>query len=185
MNTELPKDFLDVVSGGEFVVLDTETTGLRNAQVIQIAVVNADGDTLLNTLVKPTCEITPQATAVHRLTAETLRDAPAWDEIAPQVLEAIKVRRVMIYNARFDIGCMDVSNLASQYSHWSWLKQARYFDVMSLMAPIVGKWSDYHHNYQWPSLSKSLSFYKLPPTNDHTALADALATLALIRRMVE
>lgn len=45
-----------------FVVLDTETTGLeRKDQIIEIAVLDQHKNTLLNTRLKPTCNINPEA----------------------------------------------------------------------------------------------------------------------------
>jgi len=35
------------------VILDTETTGLYEAEIVQLAIINHEGETLLNTLVKP------------------------------------------------------------------------------------------------------------------------------------
>ena len=48
----------------DFVIVDTETTGLgADDQVIEVAVVDASGKVLVERLVRPTCPIHPRATA--------------------------------------------------------------------------------------------------------------------------
>ncbi len=46
-----------------WLILDTETTGLSNPEVIQIAIINLDGDILLDSLIKPTIPIESEAIA--------------------------------------------------------------------------------------------------------------------------
>src|SRR5687768_4350279 len=53
----------------DWVVLDTETTGLdHGAEVIQIGVVGPDGRTLLDTLLQPRTRIPADATRIHGVT---------------------------------------------------------------------------------------------------------------------
>ncbi|BCC80200.1 MULTISPECIES: 3'-5' exonuclease [Bacillus] len=52
-----------------FLVLDTQTTGLGETdEIVEIAVTDLDGKTLLNTLVKPTVPISDDATMIHGIT---------------------------------------------------------------------------------------------------------------------
>ena len=46
----------------DWVILDTETTGLYYPEIVEIAVVNCTGEALLNTLVKPTITIPAEVT---------------------------------------------------------------------------------------------------------------------------
>jgi len=47
-------NILDVIESRDFVILDTETTGLYDDdEIVSIAIINSDGQTLLNQLVKP------------------------------------------------------------------------------------------------------------------------------------
>jgi len=57
-----------LLSRNDWVVVDTETTGLgATDQVVQVSVVDPSGRSLVDTLVQPTCEIHPMASKVHRL----------------------------------------------------------------------------------------------------------------------
>ena len=49
----------------EWTILDTETTGLYAAEVVEIAIVAPDGEELVNTLIKPTIAILDGASDIH------------------------------------------------------------------------------------------------------------------------
>jgi DNA polymerase III subunit epsilon len=88
----------------DFVVLDTETTGLGyRDEVIEIAVIGPDGSTRFASLVRPRAgRIPPGATAVHGITMDDLVDAPPFGEAYDAVLEVARGRRVIAWNAPFD-----------------------------------------------------------------------------------
>ncbi len=88
----------------DFVVLDTETTGLGyHDEVIEIGVVGPDGQALLESLVRPQAGVVPPgATRVHGLTMADLVEAPTWDELHEEVLRVTAGRRVVAWNAPFD-----------------------------------------------------------------------------------
>ena len=90
---------------------DTETTGFRsNAEIVEIGVVDAEGQTVLESLVRPTRRIPADATAVHGITDEMVVDAPKWPEIWPQVRQLFADRSVGIFNADFDLRMMRQSH---------------------------------------------------------------------------
>ncbi len=96
--------WLEGLFADDFLVLDTETTGLgRNDEIIELGVVDASGATLLETLVWPHAERVPAgATRVHGLTLDDLRGAPAWPEVLPELQALASGRRVLAWNAPFD-----------------------------------------------------------------------------------
>jgi len=56
-----------------YVFLDTETTGLDDdAQVVEIAIVNADGAVIFESYVKTTVSVDAEAQAVHGISPEKL-----------------------------------------------------------------------------------------------------------------
>jgi DNA polymerase-3 subunit epsilon len=59
-----------------WLILDLETTGLGNAEIMQIGIVDCAGAVLMNQLIKPRQEPTPGAIAVHGLTMDRVADAP-------------------------------------------------------------------------------------------------------------
>jgi len=86
------------------VFLDTETTGTqRFSEIIEISVVDEHGQTLFHSLVNPTTEIEPMASAVHGLTRRDVKDAPRYPEIHEALMGYMHNRVVIAYHAAFDI----------------------------------------------------------------------------------
>src|SRR5690606_33823093 len=52
------------------VILDTETTGLYDAEIVEIAVIDLGGNILMNTLVRPKNPIPAEVTAIHGINNE-------------------------------------------------------------------------------------------------------------------
>lgn len=91
---------------GAAVLLDVETTDLHG-RVIEVAVRDAaDGQLLLDTLVRPGALIVAEAQAVHGISQAMVADAPTMDEVLPKLLAATAGRRVLAYNASYDFGCI-------------------------------------------------------------------------------
>lgn len=158
-----------------FLVLDTETTGLQDAEIVQIAIVNKAGDALLDTLVRPSCPIPVRATAIHGITDEMVAKAPVWDDVYPLLQEWLMYQYVIIYNTGYDwpiiqsYDCYDFHDLPLlNDDYWP-------DDAMEHYAAFVGEWNMKYGNYKWQKL----------PAGDHTALGDCRAVLALIKRMAE
>src|SRR5450759_4188499 len=83
---------------------DTETTGLDSrAEICDIAIVDAAGQVLLNTLVKPACPIPPEASRVHGITDADVAGAPTITAIWPELAALLAGSRPLVaYNASFD-----------------------------------------------------------------------------------
>ena len=88
---------------GHFVYLDTETTGLGgDIRIVDLAIVDDTGNTLIDTLVDPLVPIPRGATAIHGIYDEDVAGMPTLDDIMPRVRDAIRGRGVVIYNASYD-----------------------------------------------------------------------------------
>ena len=88
----------------ETVYLDTETTGLSaDDEIIEIAIIDDDGEPLINTLVKPINHTSwPEAQKIHGLSSIDLRHAPTQSEITNKIKEIVRDKCVVIYNAPYD-----------------------------------------------------------------------------------
>jgi DNA polymerase III epsilon subunit-like protein len=84
------------------VVLDTETTGLTDAYIVDLAVI-ARGKTLINTLVNPQVPIPQSASQIHGIYDPDVRGAPTFEELWPEFEAILKRSRVVIYNASYDL----------------------------------------------------------------------------------
>lgn len=86
------------------VFLDTETTGTqRYSEIIEISIVGEQRQTLFHSLINPTTEIEPMASAVHGLTRQHVKDAPRYPEIHEEVMYHLHNHVVIAYLASFDI----------------------------------------------------------------------------------
>ncbi|NNA96112.1 3'-5' exonuclease [Pseudomonas gessardii] len=89
------QDWLD----SDCLILDTETTGLDgNAEIIEISIIDKDFNVLFNTLVKPSCEILPEVTAINNITNQDVEHEKTFDEIYPNLKEILENRLVVMYN---------------------------------------------------------------------------------------
>ncbi|MET9686359.1 TerD family protein [Streptomyces coeruleorubidus] len=90
----------------DWAVIDVETSGLvaRRDRVLSVAVVTLgpDGEQTgeFSTLLDPGCD--PGPVHVHGLTAERLRGAPAFDQVAPRIGAMLRNRVLVAHNAQFD-----------------------------------------------------------------------------------
>lgn len=152
------------------VILDTETTD-KKGEIIEIAIIDLEGNTILNQRIKPQGKVSEGAYYVHGISDEMLEKCPTFDQVYPQIKEAIEQKIVVIYNADFDRARL--SGDCKRYD----LEPIKFgFDcAMEWYAQYYGDWSDYHDSYKWQPLY----------SGDHSALGDCKATLELIQEMAK
>lgn len=161
------------------VFLDTETTGFPPAaEVVEIAVVSAAGEVLLDTLVRPSAPISASVTAIHGISDEQVAGAPVWSDIHQLVCAALEDRTVVIYNAEFDrrvlVGCSDRHRLA--------LPAARWECAMRAYADYRGERSGQGGQARWHKLEAAARYFGHRP-GGHRALADALTCRLVVQGM--
>lgn len=167
------------------VVLDTETTGLNQGEIVQIAIIDSDGKTLLDTLVQPKEPIPADATAIHGITDDMVVNAPTWREVSPKVLDILQGKTVIIYNAVYDRKMMHQTAERWGMPKTDWKTHAEFVCAMEAYAEFWGDWNSYHQSYRWQRLTQAVSQQGLEVANAHNALGDCLMTLALCRKMKE
>jgi DNA polymerase III subunit epsilon len=97
------------------LILDTETTGLNargGDRILELGCVELVNRRLtgnnLHFYINPERDSDPGALAVHGLTTEFLSDKPKFGEIIDQFRDFIQGADLIIHNAPFDIGFLDV-----------------------------------------------------------------------------
>ena len=96
------------------IVLDTETTGLKPEEGHRIIEIGAleminhvpTGKTL-HLYINPERDIEADAIAIHGITNERVANEPVFADIADQFLEFIGDAKMVIHNARFDMGLIN------------------------------------------------------------------------------
>ena len=85
--------------------LDTETTGFSapaGDTIVEIAIVDDAGRTILESLVDPRRKIPWQASGIHGITDDMVRGKPTLEALLPRIREIVTGEQVVIYNSTFD-----------------------------------------------------------------------------------
>ncbi|MCX5199705.1 3'-5' exonuclease [Streptomyces sp. NBC_00249] len=174
----------DALADPSVVILDTETCGLEaDSAVVEIAVITAGGNVLLDTLVNPGqgVSIPAEASAIHGITDSDVDQAPTFSDIAVRLTQVLDGRRILIWNAPYDVGrlryelnrhytAMGHSDAAASAD--AWLDCMRFEDAMIPYSDWVGDWSDYWGSYRWQALR-----------GGHRALGDVRTVIERLREM--
>jgi DNA polymerase-3 subunit epsilon len=175
----------EIINRKNFIVLDTETTGLRRpAEIIDIAIINPKGGIILDTLLKPKGPIPGIVTSIHGLTAEICANGPTWPQLKPEILAAIKGKDILVYNAKYDrhmMHCSDEMYGLDQTDYHA--DGANWYCVMEAYADFYGEWDPYHGSNKWQRLTAACEQQGVIVTGAHRALLDALMTLDLVRKL--
>lgn len=155
-----PADLLD----SDAVIIDTETTGVdTTAQIIQLAAIDMQGNTLFDSLFRPTVSIHPRSTQTHGMTARSLVGAPLFKDCIERIKQLLVGHPVIAYNVSFDSRMLR-QTLEGHRLDLAWLDTLDYQCAMRIHAEHLGKKGN-------PKLEGG----------DHTALGDCLAVLKLLR----
>lgn len=167
----------------DFVIMDTETTGLGpDAEIVEISIIDRDGTDLFTSLVRPNMPITPELTAIHGIDNDMVRNAPNWADVHDCVMHLFTNKKIAIYNAPYDLRmlrqCADFANCKLPLMLE---RQARC--VMQIYSKFKGEWSDRHGNWRWHKLSQAAQACGVNSSGAHRALADCRMTLGIIKHL--
>lgn len=169
-------DFIDMLQANEYLILDTETTGLREGEIVQIAIQTQNGVTLLDTLIRPSQPIPADATRIHGITDEMVAEAPLWSDVVPQIEAYTQGAELVVYNAIYDRRMMHQTAARAGLPHFVWKEHARWWCAMHAFAEWYGDWNEYHQSYRWQTLSKAAAVLGIEQDGAHTALSDVITT---------
>jgi len=157
-------------------ILDTETTGLKDAEVIEVALVDTTGAVRLNTLVKPRASVmNPHAERVHGISLRELQGQPSWPEVLPELVALAKDATVLAWNAPFDARMLEQTSARWGLPHPKLL----FVCAMRLYAKTHGRPSyGLHKAVVTEGLDELLTQHA-----SHRALGDVIFVLELLKRL--
>ncbi len=157
------------------VILDFETTGFPSdprVDVVEIAVIDQRGQTLMQTLVKPRTGIPSGASAVHGIYDRDVVDAPMFPEVYAELARHLSGLCVVAYNDAFERDILKAVCAGHQQPQI----KAEWFCAMRGYQNFRGLRS-------FQKLGNACAREGISVKNAHRALGDCQMTLALLRRI--
>jgi len=150
----------------KYIILDTETTGLGNAEIVEIAIINLRSEILLNTLLKPFIIIPDNVIDIHGIDNEIVENAPTFTQIYQELRVVLEDKIAIIYNADFDVNILKYSCRLNGLDCLHIQSDC----LMLQYSQYQGTWSSYFGNWKWQKL----------PYGNHRALGDCQSSLRLL-----
>lgn len=182
----------------EFVVFDTETTGLsgskdRIVELAAIRFVNGVPTEVFETFINPERDISPEASVINHITNEMVADAPTISQVLPSFEAFVGNSPLVAHNLGFDIKFIfySGSNITDT--------QRKYFDTLEQSQKMLKKvkkkynkeyemWEeDYDSdwdvdNYKLGTLAE---YFDITFPCQHRAAGDAIVTGKLFLKLIQ
>jgi len=166
------------------IFLDTETTGVGLYDlVIEVGIVDLDGNVLFNSLINPGRPIPLDSSKVHGITDEMVADAPTLNTAWSEIEDILHDRAIGMYNAEFDYRLMKQS---AENAGLPWtVHRNQAFCVMNMFAAWYGEWNRRANNFRSQKLEFAGKFCGIDLPNNHHAVDDAKLSAALLKYLAE
>ena len=184
---------------GDFVVIDTETTGLspKTKQIVEISAVRfieflpAE---YMTTLVNPQSKIPENITEINNITDDMVKDSPLINQVAKSFIDFIGKEKIIVgHNVEFDLKFWYANGINLFES------KRKYFDTVTFASSVLKKYDqkeadraeergDYHFSdfdvddYQLSTLIEHYDFYT---PAQHRGLNDCISTGQLFVKLIE
>ena len=175
-----------IVQGGQYIALDTETTGLKDTdQIVSWAIVGPDGKVLGRGLVKATVPISESALQTHRIREEHLANAPGFDAAWAAMEPLLAGKTCLIYGVDFDVRLIQQTAQAFGVS-LAGLDEARCYCVSEAYAAFRGEPDRKpERRYRRHKLVEACAAQGITLDDAHDAAADARATVQLVQALAQ
>jgi DNA polymerase-3 subunit epsilon len=160
------------------IFYDTETTGVRSDKdrIIEIAAIDVLQNRTFVQFVNPGISIPKEATAIHQITDEMVKDAPSWKEIGKSFAEFCAGDIVLIAHNN---DSFDQLFLQEEYKR-AGLEMPQWKFIDSL------KWSrKYRSDLPRHTLQSLRELYQIPANQAHRALDDVVVLSQVFSHMTD
>lgn len=174
-----------------FYIVDTETTGTllhRNSQIVEIAIVNQDGEMVYHALCKPDIEMPRSATEVNGLTDDDLADTLPFAQIWPDMVRVLTSTNIPPYAWSTDFDREMLLRTAKRFHlpiPEALSDKKRWCCAMKLHARWYGEWSNSKDDYRWQSLQWACTDLEIETSGHHRAVSDAQNTLRVMQALAD
>ncbi len=160
------------------IFYDTETTGIRadRDRIIEIAAYDPMNERTLVELINPGCPIPPEASKIHHITDDMVKDAPSFRDVGSKFTEFCTGDVILIAhnNDAFDMHFLSHEFKRSDLPFPEW----RFLDSL--------KWARrYRADLPRHSLQFLREIYDIPSNNAHRALDDVLVLYQVFKLMTD
>lgn len=166
-----------------YIVIDTETTGLNAAEdeLLQVSIIDNEGAVLFDSYIKPTQHTEwAEAERINHISPDMVADSPTIEEVISEINDILKrYDKIVGYNVRFDADFL-------KHNGAEFLNTAEYADAMKMFAPIYGEWNDQRGSYKWQKLTTAAGYYGYNWSvheEAHNSLGDCYATLFVYNKI--
>lgn len=166
----------------QYIVLDTETTGLSpsNNELIEVAAIKVKDHRIIDqyeTLIKPTEQgngryIPWRITQITGINDRMVRDKPTFPEIVDQLTEFVEDLPIVAHNANFDRNFLNASY--NRYCHKPFPND--FIDTLSMSRALLPRGSH--------SLEALAAFFNVVNEQAHRAMSDVLTTYKCYIKLV-
>lgn len=159
----------------KYIVLDTETTGLRFSvdELLQVSIIDSEGNTLFDEYINPLVATHwDDAMAINGITPKMVSDKHNIIEHKQELIDILNSTDVIVgYNTQFDLDFLSSVGIENE--------KAEVVDVMLDFAEVYGEWSENYGCYKWQKLTTCADYYNYDwgEDNAHNSLSDCRATL--------
>jgi len=158
------------------IILDTETTGLNpknGDRIVEIGCIELLNRRLtgnsLHFYINPERDIPEEVARIHGLRAEFLSDKPLFKDLAEEIIRFTKDAEVIIHNASFDLGFLDME-----------FRKAGYPLFSSMVSGVIDTLKDAQQMFPGKRNNLDALCQRFEVRNDHRTFHGALLDAELL-----
>lgn len=170
----------------EFVVFDTETTGLsaskdRIVELSAIRFVDGIPTEIFETFINPECEISPEVSAINHITNDMVADAPTISEVLPSFEAFVGKSPLVAHNLEFDIKFLFYSGSTITDT------PRKYYDTLAQSQNILKRITAFESD--WDVINYKLGtvaeYFDIAFPCQHRASGDAMVAGKVFLKLIE